>query len=53
VIFIQDYGDGFTELVILGQKYWSDDDINKRCLIRKGQDIILIDTVIEESVSDN
>jgi hypothetical protein len=29
--WIQDYEDNFTQLVLLGQKTWNDDEIKKRC----------------------
>ena len=50
--WIQDYEDVFTELVLLGQKTWSDDEIQKRRFIQNAQNIGLVDTVFEESVSD-
>jgi hypothetical protein len=37
VKWIQDYGDAFTELALLGQKTWNDDDINKRRFVQNGQ----------------
>jgi hypothetical protein len=52
VQWIQDYEDAFTELVLLGQKTWNDDEIKKRCFIQNAQNIGLIDTVFEELVSD-
>ena len=52
VKWIQDYEDAFTELVLLGQKTWSDDEIKKRCFIQNAQNIGLVDTVFEELVSD-
>ena len=52
VKWIQDYEDKFTELVLLGQKIWSDDDIKKRRFIQNAQNIGLVDTVFEELVSD-
>jgi hypothetical protein len=52
VKWIQDYKDDFTELVLLGQKTWNDDDINKRRIVQNAQNIGLVDTVFEELVSD-
>jgi hypothetical protein len=52
VKWIQDYEDSFTELIILVQKTWNDDDIRKLQLIQNAQNIGLIDTVIEELVSN-
>jgi hypothetical protein len=52
VKWILDYKDTFTELVIFAQKYWDDDDAEKRRLIQKGQNIGLLDAVIEELVTD-
>jgi hypothetical protein len=34
VQWIQDYEDAFTELALLGQKTWNDDEIKKRWLYR-------------------
>jgi hypothetical protein len=42
---IQDYEDAFTELALLGQKTWNDDDIKKRCFVQNAQNIGLVDTV--------
>jgi hypothetical protein len=33
VEWIQDYEDAFTELTLLGQKTWNDDEINNLCLV--------------------
>jgi hypothetical protein len=52
VKWIQDYEDSFTELALLGQKTWNDDDIKKRRFVQNAQNIGLIDTVFEELVSD-
>jgi hypothetical protein len=52
VEWIQDYEDGFTELALLGQKTWNDDDIKKHRFVQNAQSISLVDTVFEESVSD-
>jgi hypothetical protein len=53
VKWIQDYeGDAFTELALLGQKTWNDDDIKKRRFVQNAQNIGLVDTVFEELVSN-
>jgi hypothetical protein len=52
VKWIQDYEDAFTELSLLGQKTWNDDDIRKRWLIQNAQNIGLVDTIFEELVSN-
>jgi len=39
--WIQGYEDTLTELVILGQKAWDDDDIEKRCFI-KIKDLLIL-----------
>jgi hypothetical protein len=52
VKWIQDYGDAFTELALLGQKTWNDDEIKKRWFVQNAQDIGLVDTAFEELVSD-
>jgi hypothetical protein len=44
--------DAFTELVLLGQKTWNDDEIKKRRFVQNAQNIGLVDTVLEELVSD-
>jgi hypothetical protein len=49
--WIQDYEDAFTELVILGQVTWNDDNIKKRCLVQNAQNIGMVDTVFEALVS--
>jgi hypothetical protein len=49
---IQDYEDAFTELALLGQKTWNDDEIKKRRFVQNTQNIGLVDTVFEELVSD-
>jgi hypothetical protein len=49
---IQDYEDAFTELTLLGQKTWNDDEIKKRRFVHKAQNIVLVDTGFEELVSD-
>ena len=43
--------DAFTELVLLGQKTWNDDNIKKRRLVQNAQNIGMVDTVFEELVS--
>jgi hypothetical protein len=48
---IQDYEDAFTELALLGQKTWNNDEIKKRWFVQNAQDIGLIDIVFEELVS--
>ena len=50
--WIQDYEDAFTELSLLGQKTWKDDDIKKRRLVQNAQNIGIVDTIFEELVSD-
>jgi hypothetical protein len=52
VKWIKDYEDAFTELALLGQKTWNDDDIKKRCFVQNTQNIDLVDKVFEELVSD-
>jgi hypothetical protein len=52
VKWIQEYEDAFTELALLGQKTWNDDEIKKRRFIQNAQNIGLVDTVFEELVSD-
>jgi hypothetical protein len=48
--WVQDYEDAFTDLVLLGQTTWDDDDIKKRCLVQNAQSIGMIDTVFEALV---
>jgi len=48
--WIQDYEDAFTELVLLGQKAWEDDDSKKRRMVQNAQNIGMVDTVFEELV---
>jgi hypothetical protein len=31
---VQDYEDALTELILLGQKTWNDDDSGKRCWVQ-------------------
>jgi hypothetical protein len=52
VKWIQDYEDAFTELALLGQKTWNDDEIKKCLFVLNAQNIGLVDTVFEELVSD-
>jgi hypothetical protein len=52
VQWIQDYEYAFTELTLLGQKTWNDDEIKKRRFVQNAQNIGLVDTVYEELVSD-
>jgi hypothetical protein len=52
VKWIQDYEDAFTELALLGQKTWNDDEIKKRRFVQNAQNIGLVDTVFEELVID-
>jgi hypothetical protein len=42
----------FTELALLEQKTWNDDEIKKRRFVQNAQNIGLVDTVFEELVSD-
>jgi hypothetical protein len=51
VKWIQDYEYAFTELALLGQKTWNDDEIKKRRFVQNAQNIGLVDTVFEELVS--
>jgi hypothetical protein len=52
VKWIQDYEDAFTELALLGQKTWNDDEIKKHRFVQNAQNIGLVATVFEELVSD-
>jgi hypothetical protein len=52
VKWIQDYEDDFTELALLGQKTWNDDEIKNHCYKQNAQNNGLVDTVFEELVSD-
>jgi hypothetical protein len=52
VTWIQDYEDAFTELALLGQKTWNDDEIKKPWFVQNTQNIGLVDIVFEELVSD-
>jgi hypothetical protein len=42
----------FSELALLGQKTWIDDEIKKRCFVKNAQNIGSVNTVFEELVSD-
>jgi hypothetical protein len=52
VTWIQDYEDAFTELALLGQKTWNDDEMKKRRFLQNAQNNGLVGTVFEELVSD-
>jgi hypothetical protein len=52
VEWIQDYEDAFTELALLGQKTWNDEEIKKLRFVQNAQNIGLVDTFFEELVSD-
>jgi hypothetical protein len=52
VKWIQDYEDAFTELVLLGQKTWNDDEIKKHRFVQNTQNIGLFDTGFEESIDE-
>ena len=45
--WVQDYEDAFTELVLIGQTNWNDDDIKKHCLVQNAQNIGMVNTVFE------
>jgi hypothetical protein len=47
VKWFQDYEDAFTELALLGQKTWDDDEIKKRRFVQNAQNIGLVDTVLK------
>jgi hypothetical protein len=47
VKWIQDYEDAFSELVLLGQKTWNDDEIKKRRFVQNAQNDGLADTVLK------
>jgi hypothetical protein len=47
VKWIQDYEDAFTELALLGQKTWNDDEIKYCRFVLNAQNIGLVDTVFE------
>jgi hypothetical protein len=42
------YEDAFTELALLGQKTWNDDEIKKRRFLQNAQYIGLVDTVLKK-----
>jgi hypothetical protein len=48
VQWIKDYENAFTELALLGQKTWNDDDIKKRRFVQNAQNIGLVDTVLKK-----
>jgi hypothetical protein len=50
--WVQDYEDAFTELVLLGQTNWNNDDIKIRHLVQNEQNIGMVDTVFEVLVND-
>jgi hypothetical protein len=52
VKWIKDYEDAFTEMALLWQKTWDDDEIKKRLFVQSAQSIGLVNTVFEEIVSD-
>jgi hypothetical protein len=52
VEWIQDYEGAFTELALLGQKTWNDNEIKKRHFVQNAKNIGSVDTVVEELVSD-
>jgi hypothetical protein len=44
---IQDYEDAFTELALLGQKTWNDDEIKKRHFVQNAENIGIVVTVLK------
>jgi hypothetical protein len=40
VKWIQYYEDAFTELALLGQKTWNNDEIKKRCFLQNAQILV-------------
>jgi hypothetical protein len=46
--WIQDYEDAFTELILLGQKTWNDDEVKKRRFVQNAQNIGLVDIAFEK-----
>jgi hypothetical protein len=50
--WIQDYDDAFTQLILLGQRTWNDENIKKRQSVQNAQNIGIFDTIFEELVSD-
>jgi hypothetical protein len=51
VKWIQDYRDSSTELSLIGQKTWNDDEIKKRRFVQNSQNIGLVDTVFKLAIS--
>jgi hypothetical protein len=47
VKWIQDYEDAFTEVTLLGQKTWNDDEIKKGRFVQNAQNIGLVDTFLK------
>jgi predicted aspartyl protease len=52
VNWIQDFEVAFTELALLGQKTWNDDEIKMHGFVQNDQNIGLIDTDFKELVSN-
>jgi hypothetical protein len=50
--WVPDYEDAFTELVLLGQTTWDNDDTKKRCLVQNAQNIGMVDTVFDALMDD-
>jgi hypothetical protein len=46
--WIQGYEYAFTELVLLGQKTWNDDEIKKRQFVQNAQRIGLVDKILKK-----
>jgi hypothetical protein len=46
------FEDAFTELALLGQKTWNDDEIKKHRFVQNTQNIGLVDKDFEELVID-
>jgi hypothetical protein len=46
--WIQDYEDAFTDLVLVGQKTWNNDEIKKRRFVQNAQNIGLVDTFLKD-----
>ena len=44
--------DAFTELILLDQTTWNDDDVKKHCLVQNAQNIGIVETVFEALLSD-
>jgi hypothetical protein len=49
---VKDFEDVFTELVILGQTTWNDDNIKKRSLVKNAQNIGMVDSAFESLFDD-